>query len=318
MEQNRLPFVESYTALLKDIKTILQKGLIKAYKAVDNIKVQTYWQVGERIARDEIEDDRADYGQEIIKKISIDLKIHERTLYRILKFYKTYPILTTVLSELSWSHYLMLMDIDNFEQRKFYEIQAVKESWSVRELKKRLNNHEFERAKKKGEITITLPIQLPCREEVFKENYNWDFISLDEKHTEKQLENALLDNIQRVLLEFGTGFAFMARQQKILINNQWYKIDILFYHVLLKCYIIVELKARELRQGDIEQVTKYLTYFKERKISEDNDPIALIICQNHDKIDVYYSAGKNKENIFVAEYKTKLPSAQEIKAKLKK
>jgi len=90
------------------------------------------------------------------------------------------------------------------------------------------------------------------------------------------------------------------------------------YHVLLKCYIIVELKARELKQGDIEQVTKYLTYFRERKIGEDKDPIALIICKNHDKIDVYYSAGKNKEKIFVAEYKTNLPSTQEIKAKLKK
>lgn len=318
MKQKRLPSFESYTALLKDIKSILQKGLVKAYKAVDNIKVQTYWQVGERIAREEIENDRADYGQEIIKNISIDLKIHERTLYRIFKFYKTYPILTTVLSELSWSHYILLMDINNFEQRKFYEIQAVKESWSVRELKKRLNNNEFEKAKKKGEITITLPTHLPCPEDVFKENYNWDFISLDEKHSETELENALLDNIQKVLLEFGTGFAFMARQQKVLINNQWHKIDLLFYHVLLKCYIIVELKARDLRQGDIEQVTKYITYFRERKIGEDKDPIALIICKNHDKIDVYYSAGKNKENIFVAEYKTNLPSSQEIKDKLKK
>ncbi|MEA3514368.1 MAG: PDDEXK nuclease domain-containing protein [Nanoarchaeota archaeon] len=254
MAQKELITNENYSSLLKDIKSIMQKGLVKAYKAVDNIKVQTYWQVGERIVREEIDNDRADYGQEIIKKISIDLKIHERTLYRILKFYRTYPILTTVLSELSWSHYLLLMEIDNFEQRKFYEIQSVKESWSVRELSKRLNNNEFEKAKKKGEITISLPIQLPSPEEVFKDNYNWDFISLDEKHSEKQLENALLDNIQKVLLEFGAGFAFMARQQKVLINNQWHNIDLLFYHVLLKCYIIVELKARELRQGDIEQV----------------------------------------------------------------
>jgi len=197
-----------------------------------------FQEVGERIAREEVENDRADYGQEIIKNISIDLEIHERTLYRILKFYRTYPILTTVLSELSWSHYLLLMDINNFEQRKFYEIQVVKESWIVRELKKRLNNHEFEKAKKKGEITITLPIHLPSPEEVFKENYNWDFISLDEKHSEKELENALLDNIQEVLLEFGTGFAFMARQQKIIINNQWHKIDLLFYSHLglrLRC-----------------------------------------------------------------------------------
>ncbi len=159
-------------------------------------------------------------------------------------------------------------------------------------------------------------MQLPSPDELFKKTYNWDFLILEKKHTEKQLEDALLDNIQNVLLELGSGFAFLSRQQKVLINNQWHKIDLLFYHILLKCHIIVELKARELKQGDIEQTTKYLTYFRERKIPEDRDPIALIICKTHDKIDVYYSAGKNKEDIFIAEYKTKLPSEQEIRKTL--
>ncbi len=319
MKQKGLPSFESYTALLKDIKSIMQKGLVKAYKAVDNIKVQTYWQVGERVVREELKhEERADYGRKIIDNLSDDLRIGRRLFYRIVKFYRLYPIVVTVSPQLSWSHYEILIGIENNGMRKYYENYSIINSWSVRELKRKIKNKEFESAGKKGEIDIRLPEHLPSPEEVFKENYNWDFRSLDEKHSEKELENALLDNIQEVLLEFGIGFAFMARQQKILINNQWHNIDLLFYHVLLKCYIIVELKARELKQGDIEQVTKYLTYFRERKIGEDKDPIALIICKNHDKIDVYYSAGKNKENIFVAEYKTNLPSAQEIKAKLKK
>ena len=136
--------------------------------------------------------------------------------------------------------------------------------------------------------------------------------------TEKELEDALLDNIQKVLLEFGHGFAFLGRQQKILINNQWHKIDLLFYHILLKCYVLVELKARALIQGDIEQVTKYLTYFREKKIEGDRDPIVLIIYKSHDRIDVYYSAGKDRDDIFVAEYKTRLPSEEEIKLRLRK
>lgn len=308
---------EGYNNLLSDIKSILQKGLTKAYKAVDNIKVQTYWQVGERIAREEINQKRAGYGEEAINKLSIDLKIHERTLYRTLKFYKAYPILTTVLSELSWSHYLALIDLLNTQQRRFYEMISIKESLSVRELKSKIKNKEYERARKKGDITITLPKQLPAPEDVFKESYNWDFISLEEQHTEKDLESALLNNIQNVLLEFGHGFAFLSRQQKLLINDKWHKVDLLFYHILLKCHIIVELKARALTQGDIEQVTKYLTYFREKKMQGDRDPIALIICKNHDKIDVYYSAGKDKDDIFVAEYKTNLPSEEEIKSKLK-
>ena len=223
---------EGYEQLLKDIKSILQRGVTKAYKAVDNIRVQTYWQIGERIVREEINQKRAGYGEEVIKRLSLDLKINERTLYRILRFYNAYPILTTVLSELSWSHYMALTNIKNENRRKFYETRSVKERWSVRELKSRINGGEYEKAGKKGEITITLPAQLPSPEDVFKESYNWDFISLEEQHTEKELENALLNNIQKVLLEFGHGFAFLGRQQKILINNQWNKIDVLFYRII--------------------------------------------------------------------------------------
>ena len=120
--------LDKYNQLLGDIKSILQRGLSKAYKAVDNLKVQTYWQIGERIFREEINQKRAGYGEEIIKILSVDLKIHERTLYRVLKFYKIYPILTTVLSELSWSHYLMLIDIKDNRHRTFYETKTVKES----------------------------------------------------------------------------------------------------------------------------------------------------------------------------------------------
>ncbi len=128
----------------------------------------------------------------------------------------------------------------------------------------------------------------------------------------------MLDNIQKVLLEFGSGFAFVARQQKALISGQWHKIDLLFYHILLKCYIIIELKARALMQGDIEQATKYLTYLGERKIEGDRDPVALIICKSKGGIDIHYSAGKNRDDIFVAEYKTKLPTESELKSKIEK
>jgi len=311
-----IELTDTYNNLLLDIKSILGKGLTKAYKAVDNIKVQTYWQVGERIVRDEIKYQRADYGQQIIKQLSIDLEIHERTMYRILKFYKIYPILTTVLSELTWSHYLELIDIEKQEERQFYEVFSAKESWSVRLLQEKIKQNEYNNFKDKGITTKYTLQQLPTPDEIFKNTYNWDFIKLDEKHSEFELENALLDNIQNVLLEFGSGFAFLGRQQKININNQWHKIDLLFYHILLKCHIIVELKARKLQDSDITQVTKYLTYFREHKIQGDRDPIALIICRSFDHIDVFYSAGKDRDDIFVAEYRTKLPNENEIIEKL--
>ncbi len=311
--------LEGYNHLLGDIRCILQRGLTKAYKAVDNLKVQTYWQIGERVVREELDHkERADYGKRIIDSLSKDLNIDRRLFYRIVRFYRLYPIVVTVSPQLSWSHYEVLTGTEDNSIRQFYENASIRNSWSVRELKKKITNKEYEKARKKGEIIINLPEQLPSPEDVFKESYNWDFITLDEQHTEKELENSLLNNIQNTLLEFGCGFAFMGRQQKVLINNNWHKIDMVFYHIQLKCHVIVELKARALIPGDIEQVTKYLTYFRERKMQQDRDPIALVICKTHDKIDVYYSAGKNRDDIFVAEYKVKLPDEEDIKKALVK
>ena len=310
--------IEGYSSLLKDIKSILQKGLTKAYKAVDNIKVQAYWQIGERIVREEINQKRAGYGKEVIKKLSVDLTIHERTLYRILKFYKAYPILTTVLSELSWSHYLILIDFNDNQQRKFYEAMSVKESWSVRELKKRVNNKEFERAKKKDEVVVKFQKQLLAPEDIFKESYDWDFLELEKKYKEKELEKALLSKIEKVLLEFGKGFAFMGSQLKILIAGQYYKIDLCFYNRLLKCIVLVELKTEKFRREFVAQINQYLTYIREHdKLEGERDPIGLIICKKKDEEEVHYALGKLKKEIFVAEYKTKLPSEQEIKSKLR-
>lgn len=311
--------LEGYNDLLRDIQSILQKGLSKAYQAVDNLKVQTYWQVGERVVREELaHKDRADYGKYLIDKLSVDLGFRRDELFRIIQFYRTYPIVVTVSRQLSWSHYLELITIKKDEERQFYEAQSIRNSWSVRELRDKIKNNEYKTAKKEGQVITKVSIPLPSPDEVFKNTYNWDFIELDEKHSEKELEDGVLNNIQKVLLEFGKGFAFVARQQRVLIAGQWEKIDLLFYHILLKCYVIVDLKARDLQRGDIEQITRYLTFYREQKIEGDRDPIALIICRGHKRLDVYYSAGKNRDDIFVAEYKTKLPSEEEIKRKLGK
>lgn len=310
--------LEGYDQLLNDIKSILQRGLSKAYQAVDNLKVQTYWQIGERIIREELaHKDRADYGERVIETLAVDLKSSKRLLFQIVQFYRTFPIVQTLSAQLSWSHYVELTSIKNDEERQFYEVQSIRNTWSVRELRKKIRGKEYQKAKKEGIIISKLPSPLPAPEDVFKNTYNWDFIDLDEKHSESALEQALLDNIQKVLLEFGNGFAFVSRQQKVLIGNQWERIDLLFYHYLLKCFIIVDLKARELKRGDIEQVTRYLTYYRDHKIENDRDPIALIICKKHNKVDVYYSAGKDRDDIFIAEYKTRLPSEKEIRERLR-
>ena len=311
--------LEGYNDLLRDIRSILEKARSRAYQSVDNIRVQTYWQVGERIVREELaHKERADYGKRVVERLAIDLKLSRSLLFEIVQFYRAYPIVHALRGQLSWTHYGLLSVIKNTEERDFYEIQTIRNSWSYRELEKRIKANEYQKARKTGQIITKVPTPLPAPEDVFKNTYHWNFLDLEEDHTEKELEQALLDSIEKVLLEFGNGFAFMARQQKVLINNKWEKIDLLFYHALLKCYVIVDLKARKLERGDVEQVTRYLSYFRDHKIPGDRDPIALIVCKSHNKIDVYYSAGKDRDDIFVAEYKTKLPSEEEIKNKLKK
>jgi predicted nuclease of restriction endonuclease-like (RecB) superfamily len=311
--------LEGYRSLLSDIRSILEKNLSRAYQAVDNIKVQAFWQIGERIVREELKHkERADYGKKVVPELAKDLGISKRLLFEIITFYKTYSIMHTLRAQLSWTHYGVLIALKNEEERHFYEVQTIKNAWSVRDLQKRIKNNEYQKLKHQGQINLKLPSTLPAPQDVFKHTYDWDFVEIEEKHSEKDLEQALLTKIEKVLLEFGNGFAFVARQQKILIAGQWEKIDLLFYHIVLKCYVIVELKARELQRGDIEQVTRYLTYYRHHQTEGDRDPIALIVCQQFDKIDVHYSAGKNREDIFVAEYKTKLPAPEEIKNKLKK
>jgi predicted nuclease of restriction endonuclease-like (RecB) superfamily len=308
-----------YNTLLDDIRSILDKGLSRAYQAVDNIKVQTYWQIGERIVREELKHkDRADYGKKIISRLVGDLGIDRRELYRIVLFYRVYPIVVTVSPQLSWSHYIELIKLENKEQRRFYETQTIKNGWSIRDLRTNIKKDNYTKQKKAGTLDLSLPSTLPAPREIFKNVYDWDFVELEEKHSEKDLEDALLLKIEKVLLELGAGFAFVGRQQKVLINGKWERVDLLFYHIALKCHVIVELKARALDRGDVEQVTRYLTYYRDHKIDGDRDPIALIICKSFNEIDVYYSAGKDRDDIFVAEYKTKLPKEDEIKKRLKK
>lgn len=311
--------LEGYNHLLNDIKSILQKGLAKAYKAVDNIKVQTYWQTGERIAREELEHKhRADYGKMVVESLAQDLGISRRVLYKIVRFYRTYPIVPALSAQLSWSHYEILIGIKSKEKREFYESVSIHSSWSIRELRKRIRNKEFERAKKKGEIVVRLPKQLSAPEDVFKDSYDWDFLELEKSHEEKELEKALLDKIEKVLLEFGRGFAFMGSQLKILIAGQYHKIDLVFYNRLLKCVVLVELKTERFRRDFVAQMNEYLTYVREHdKLEGERDPIGLVICKEKDEEEVHYALGRLKREIFVAEYKTKLPSEKEIENRIR-
>ena len=256
--KKQIEAVEGYNEILRDIRSLLEKATYQAYKAVDNLRVQTYWQVGERIARGELEHrDKPMYGENLLKQLANDLTIAWRNIYNALLFYKTYPILQTVSAKLSWSHYVELITIQNAEEREFYESQIVQNNWSVRELRKQINSNLYSRALKENKMVITpLPIPPILPEQVFKDTYNFDFLNLQNGYSERQLEEGLLANVERLLLEFGSDFSLSGRQRPIKVDHEIHTIDLEFYHRGIPCIIVVDLKIGKFKSEYVGQMNK--------------------------------------------------------------
>jgi predicted nuclease of restriction endonuclease-like (RecB) superfamily len=308
---------EGYKTLREDIAYLLEKAKLQAYKAVDNIRVQTYWQIGERITREELKGGRAGYGKKVIPLLAEDLGFSRTELFRMTEFYKAYPIVAAVPQQLSWSHIRELIPIDSEEERRFYEVQAIKNTWSLYKLREQIKAKVYQQAKKEGQIITKLPLQLPEPEEVFKDTYHFDFLSLQEGHSEQELEDALTNRIVQTLLEMGRGFSFAGRQKKIIIDGQIHTVDLEFYNRELQCIVLAELKIERFKAEFVGQMNKYISYYRENiQFPFEKPTIGLIICAGKGKEEVHYALAGLDDRIFVAEYKTKLPSEAEIKRRL--
>ena len=229
---------------------------------------------------------------------------------------RVYSILQTVSAQLSWSHIVELMYIENKEERQFYEQQTVKNLWSVRGLREQIQSNLYAHVKRNGNliIDISIPSDSAVPEDIFKDIYNFDFLTLDENHTELDLENALISNIEKLLLEFGSDFAISGRQRKIMIDGQIHKIDLEFYHRGIPCIVLVDLKIGKFKSEYVGQMNKYLNWYKvHKRYSWEKDPIGIIICRNKGTEEVYYALGSISNHIFISEYKVKLPSETDIK-----
>jgi len=310
---------DSYRNLLNELKSILSKGQARAYKAVDNIKVQTYWQIGERIVRDEIENkERADYGHFLIKNIAADLNIDQKELYKIVKFFRLYENVVTLSRHLSWNHYVELIRIENHIERNFYQAKAVNENWSVRELRSQIRNGLFNNSISNNE---TLPVRkrqsISNALEIFKAEYDLGFAGTYQN--EEELENGIVHNIDSFLRELGHEIAYCGRQVPIKIDGLNHYIDILLYHKGIPCNILVELKTRKLDARDIGQMNKYVNYFRtNRQYEHEKETIGLIICSEAGIEEAQYALGGLEEKIFIATYQPKLPTIEQLKKAVKK
>lgn len=265
--------------------------------------------------------DRADYGNYLIKKLCPDLDIDKRLIHRIVRFYKVYPIVVTVSPQLSWSHYVELIELENRKERLFYEQKTILFSWSVRELRNNINNHLYQKTDDK-EIEVMLKTKLPAViniKNIFKPDYDFNFLEIAPNHLEKELEAKIINKIEYFLKELGEDFLFLGHQVPILIDNEKHYIDLVLYHRGIPCVILVDLKSDKLDSRDIGQMNKYIGYYRNNKqYIFEKDAIGLIICKDLGYEEAFYALDGLEEKIFVSIYKTKLPSEEKIKKVVQK
>lgn len=243
-------------------------------------------------------------------------------------FYITYQNQQTLSANfnLSWSHYLKLMRIDNESERRFYEIESYKNNWSIRELQRQYDSALYTRlalSRNKSQI-IELSEKGQVIEEpkdAIKDPYILEFLGLPElpEYSESTLEQSLIDNLENFLLELGTGFTFVARQKRISFDEKHFRIDLVFYNRLLKCFVLIDLKIGELKHQDIGQMQMYVNYYdREIKLDEENKTIGIILCQNKNESIVKFTLPENNESIFASKYQTVLPSKETLQELLNK
>ncbi|MVN22051.1 DUF1016 family protein [Mucilaginibacter sp. HMF7410] len=310
----------------------IQHARIEAIKAINTHLVKANWEIGRHIVEYEQDgSERAEYGSDLLSILSKDLKLRygkgfgRRNVLDMRRFYLSYQKWQAVPAKLSWTHIVILLGVSDVTARKFYEIQSVKENWGTRELERQVDAALFERlaliSRNKASIlelaekghAVTNP------KDITKDPYILDFLQITQAYriTEKQLEQKIIENLQLFLLELGKGFAFIARQYKISLRNNHFYIDLVFYHRILKCFVLIDLKIRKVQHNDIGQMNLYLNYFKkEENVEGDNEPIGIILSADKDEILVEYATGGITNNIFVSKYQLYLPDKEELQRKV--
>ncbi len=331
---------KEYKYLKEQIKELLYEGRKKAFQSINTILVQTYWNIGKIIVEYEQKGNiKAKYGEELLKRLSKDLTLEfgkgfsKSNLFQMRAFYLRFSKFQTLSGKfkmpsfkLNWSHYVELLKIDDDLELSFYLKQCEKENWSVRELKRQMKSMLFHRLAlskdKNGVIELSKSGQeISEPKDIIKDPYVFEFLDIPQKelYLEGELEKKLIDNLENFLLELGKGFAFVGRQYKISIGNRHFFIDLVFYHRILKCFVLIDLKRGEVEHNDIGQMNLYLNYFaEEENTDDDNPPIGIVLGAYKDKILVEYSIKNISNKLFVSKYQLYLPDKKELQEQLMK
>lgn len=301
------------------IKEIIVLSRQRVFRMANSALLETYWKIGKIIVEEEQQGNlKATYGKATLKKLANHLtfefgKGYDYTnLTNMRKFYLAFPILDTLRQELSWSHYRLLSRLDTVPKRDFYTNETVENNLNSRQLQRAINTLSYERMVKH----LPEKYDSPTIHNILKDPNVFDFLGLpqDSKNTERSIETAIINHLQTFLLEFGKGFAFVARQQHIVTNTHDFFIDLVFYNYLLKCFVIVELKADELTHQDIGQLDMYVRMYDDlKRITDDNPTIGILLCSEKDETIVKYSVLNDQNNLFASKYLLYLPKEEELK-----
>ncbi len=325
--------------VFEDVCSIIDSAKNYAYQSVNIALVERNWLIGYRIAEEELKgNDRADYGIEVIKKLSKELtkeygKGFDRSnLYRFLSFYKNFPQIVDALSRqsgmlLSWTHYRTLLQVFDKQARDWYAKEAFEQMWSTRTLQRNISSQYYYRLLKSQ---VKEPVINEMKENN-KEHYlmnKLEFVknpviaeflgySLDNEFTETELETSIINNLQKFLMELGKGYAFVARQQHIHTEKEDYFIDLIFYNYILKCFVLIDLKTKKITHQDVGQMDMYVRMYDElKKSKEDNPTIGILLCSETDSDIAKYSILKGNEQLFASKYKLYLPTEEELRAEI--
>ena len=326
--------LESKNELFSDIKSLIDSAKQKVATEVNSTMSALYWEIGNRINQDLLKKERAEYGKQTVSSLAKQLQFEygsnsfsEKNLRRMMQFATVFPdrnIVVSLIRQFSWTHIVAFIPIQDELKREFYMQMCRLENWSVRTLRQKIDSMLYERTaiSKKSNETIKNDLATLKEEDkltpdlVFKDPYFLDFLGLHDTYSEKDLENAILSEMEKFICEMGTDFGFMARQKRITIDNEDYYIDLLFTHRRLHCLVVVELKLGEFKASYKGQMELYLRWLeKNDHVEGENKPIGLILCagKNSEHVELMHL---DESNIRVAEYLTKLPDQKLLEQKL--
>lgn len=314
--------------LVNRIVSLVSESKAKILREIDDTLVITNWHIGEYIVEFEQNGKaRASYGEGLLRSLSKRLTLQlgkgysRSNLQNMRRLYLYYPKCQTVSGKLSWSHWCELLEIDDSLERQFYENECLSQHWGVRSLRRQIDSGLFMRLAqsqdKNGVLALAEKGQIiRSPQDVVKDTFVLEFLGIPEgkRYSESSLEKALIDNMQKFLLELGKGFAFIGEQYPIQIGTAHYHVDLVFYHAILKCYILIDLKRAGVKHYDIGQMNMYLGYFaNEVSQPDDNKPIGIVLCHSKNELVVEYATYGMDSNIFVSKYQLYLPNREELR-----